>query len=144
MSTLTKRRDAADEMDAGAIVDEYLNIKKSIDRERAIAKSRILLLERREAELREKLLSFARDSETTEFAGKDAIAEVLPSTRREIDPRMFLKFLLSEGRKEDFWKYAKVGVTAAEKDFGEKPLSNAGALSVNTTPYARVRVYDRK
>lgn len=95
------------------------------------------------AQLESELLQAAKDQKKKHFRGTLADVTIAASTSSKIDPRTFLKWLKKIGMVQRFYDHASIGVGDAKKEFGEKPLVEAGVLVTTVTEYARLKIREK-
>jgi hypothetical protein len=91
-------------------------------------------------ELKKELREYARSTGKKKIFGKNSVAEFKPSISRGINGKEFLEFLKSLGKAQDFWSYAKIGIGAATKDYGEAVLESFGILTSEVDPFGNMKV----
>lgn len=121
-------------------VDEYVKKQRELTMKKRSFDASIRHLEQQVADLKEELLGIAEAREVTQLEGDEYTVDVLSSTRREVDPKEFFRFLRDRANKEMFWKYVTVPVTQAVRDYGEAVLEREGVVMAKTKPYSRLQV----
>jgi hypothetical protein len=132
-----------DDAGIGEAVDRLHSLKSALNAKAAAYKAETEDLEFQSKELEKEIRVYAEEHGKKRISGTQAVVEFSPRISRSIESAKFLAFLRDLGKTNEFWKFVKIQIGDATKQYGEAVLESADVLKTEISEYGNMKIRQR-